>query len=157
MEIAASSAAAAEAALRSAHAAPALGHAFWLLTQIPLAARSPDPAASLEKLGLRLGPNLTLLAVVGAFTEAVDRHAKREGAKYAFRFFAPAFPRHVCAWQPSLRRLRKLARACIHVFLAASRGWPGQSPAMASYGKIDHVDWPSAASERAMFRRAAAS
>lgn len=80
-EIAASSAAAAESALRVAHADAALGHAFWLLTQIPLAARSPDLSGNLEILGLRVERSLTLLTVVGAFSEAVDRHVKRAGGR----------------------------------------------------------------------------
>src|SRR5262245_26473105 len=69
--IAGAAAAAAESALRSAHADPALGHSYWLLTQIPLAARSADFARSLGKLGLRVGDQPTLLAVVAGFTEAI--------------------------------------------------------------------------------------
>jgi hypothetical protein len=80
-EIAASSAEAAEAALRHAHADAALGHAFWLLTQIPLAARSAEFSDSLKRLGLRIGPNPTLLTVVAAFTDAVDHHVKRVGRR----------------------------------------------------------------------------
>ena len=80
-EIAAASAVAAEAALRNAHSDAALGRAFWLLTQIPLAARSSDFTGSLERLGMQAGPNPTLMAVVGSFTEAVDRHVERGHAR----------------------------------------------------------------------------
>ncbi len=79
--IAAASADAAEAGIRQAIGDPALSHSFWLLTQIPLAARSPDLAASLERLGLRVGPEPTLMEVVGAFSQAVDRHVERVGGR----------------------------------------------------------------------------
>jgi hypothetical protein len=80
-DVAAASAAAAESGLRLAHADPALGHSFWLLTQIPLAARSGDFVASLDKLGVRAGAEPTLIAIVGAFSEAVDRHLRRIGGR----------------------------------------------------------------------------
>ena len=79
--IAAASADAAEAGIRQAIGDPALSHSFWLLTQIPLAARSPDLAASLEKLGLRVGPEPTLMEVVSAFSQAVDQHVGRAGGR----------------------------------------------------------------------------
>jgi hypothetical protein len=83
-EIAAASAAAAESALRSAHHDSAFAHAFWLLTQLPLAARSPNFNSSLEQLGLRIEGRPTLLMVVGAFTEAVDRRVKEFGGRTDF-------------------------------------------------------------------------
>ncbi len=79
--IAAASADAAEAGLRRASDDPALAHSFWLLTQIPLAARSPDFAVSLERLGLRVGPEPTLMDVVGAFSQTVDQHVGRVGGR----------------------------------------------------------------------------
>ena len=60
---------------------PRWAHSFWLLTQIPLAARSPDFAVSLERLGLRVGPEPTLMDVVGAFSQAVDQHVGRVGGR----------------------------------------------------------------------------
>jgi hypothetical protein len=84
VEIAAASAAAAESALRKAHADSAFGYAFWLLTQIPLAARSPNFISSLQKLGLRTESEPTMLAVLGAFTEAVDRRIKEVGGRTDF-------------------------------------------------------------------------
>ncbi len=79
--IAAASADAAEAGIRQAISDPALSHSFWLLTQIPLAARSPDLAASLERLGLQVGPEPTLMDVVGAFSQTVDQHVGRVGGR----------------------------------------------------------------------------
>jgi hypothetical protein len=83
-EVAAASAAAAESALRKAHADPAVGCAFWLLTQIPLAARSPKFISGLQRIGLRTDADPTLLAVIGAFTEAVDHRIKQVGGRADF-------------------------------------------------------------------------
>ena len=70
--IAAASADAAEASLRSAASDSALAHSVWLLTQLPIAARSADFAGQLSALGLRIGKPPTLLEVVSAFADAVD-------------------------------------------------------------------------------------
>jgi hypothetical protein len=51
------------------------------LTQIPLAARSSDFIASLRKLGIEVQAEPTLVAVIGAFSEAVDGHLKRVGGR----------------------------------------------------------------------------
>ena len=51
--VAASAADAAEASLEAASNDPAFLHAFWLLTQVPLAARGPDFADDLRRLALR--------------------------------------------------------------------------------------------------------
>lgn len=80
-EVAGASAAAAESALRGAVADPALTQTVWLLTQLPLAARSADFPANLANLGLRVGDQLTLLNIVGALADAVDRHAARAGGR----------------------------------------------------------------------------
>lgn len=79
--IAAATAQAAESALGTAHNDPALGYAYWLLTQIPIAARSTDFDGSLEKLGLRTGAQPTLMAIVGAFSDAIDAHVSRTGIR----------------------------------------------------------------------------
>ena len=79
--IAAATAEAAEAGFRRAPADPALVHSLWLLTQIPLAARSPDFAASLERLGLQVGAQPTLLEIASAFSEAVDQQVGRIGGR----------------------------------------------------------------------------
>jgi hypothetical protein len=74
-DIASASADAAENALRSAHQDTALAHSFWLLTQLPLAARALDFTSAARGLGVSLGSDPHLLEVVGAFSDAVDREA----------------------------------------------------------------------------------
>jgi hypothetical protein len=83
-QVAAASAAAAEASIGRAGSDPALTHTVWLLTQLPLAARSPDFGDQLSALGLRPGDQPTLLDVVGAFADAVDRHAALTGGRTDF-------------------------------------------------------------------------
>ena len=80
-EVAAASAVAAESALRGAIADPALTQTVWLLTQLPLAARSANFEAALRGLGLRIDAEPRLLDLVGAVTEAVDRHTARAGGR----------------------------------------------------------------------------
>src|SRR5437879_602260 len=80
-EIAAAAAEAAETSLRNASADPAFLHAFWLLTQIPLAARGPSFAADLRRLGLRIGEHPSLMEVLGAFSLAVDHDARSKGGR----------------------------------------------------------------------------
>jgi hypothetical protein len=79
--IAGASASASEAALRYARDDPALQYSFWLLTQLPLAARAPDFPESLDRLGLHVGPDPSLLEIVGAFTEAIDRQTEHRGGR----------------------------------------------------------------------------
>jgi hypothetical protein len=74
--IAASAADAAEASLQAASNDPAFLHAFWLLTQIPLAARSPAFAEDLRRLGLEVSDQPSLMDISAAFSAAVDRHAR---------------------------------------------------------------------------------
>lgn len=78
-EIAASAADAAEAALQAASKDPAFLYAFWLLTQIPLAARGPEFAQDLRRLGLEVRDQPSLMDVVAAISGAVDRHAREQG------------------------------------------------------------------------------
>lgn len=80
-DVAAASAKAAETALDEASSDPALVHAFWLLTQVPLAARSSDYVGSLQRLGIDAGREPSLLQVVTAFQRAVDDHARRVPGK----------------------------------------------------------------------------
>jgi hypothetical protein len=80
-EVAAASAFAAESALRDAIADPALTQTVWLLTQLPLAARSANFEAALRGLGLQIGAEPALLDLVGAVSEAVDRHAAYVGGR----------------------------------------------------------------------------
>lgn len=79
--IAAASSAAAEAALSRAVGDPALIHAFWLLTQLPLAARGGDFTERLGELGLGVGSNPQFFEILGAFSEAVDGHSRLFGRR----------------------------------------------------------------------------
>jgi hypothetical protein len=78
--IAAASADAAEHGLERASHDEGLAQAFWLLTQIPQAARQTNFAERLWELGLTVSSRPTLLEIVAAFTSAVDRHV-RESSK----------------------------------------------------------------------------
>ncbi len=80
-EIAAASSDAAERALDRAANDPAFAHAFWLLTQIPLAARRKDYLDQLWTLGLAIKGVPTLWDLVGAFSDAVDDHARSRGGR----------------------------------------------------------------------------
>ena len=71
-DIAAASAAAANDALATARDDEALAHTFWLLTQIPLAARAPDFQEAARALGVVVGTEASLLDVVSAFSDAID-------------------------------------------------------------------------------------
>ena len=79
--IAAAAADAAEAGFQRASTDPAFLHAFWLLTQIPLAARGPAFAANLRRLGLAVADQPSLIEVLGAFSGAVDRYAQKHGGR----------------------------------------------------------------------------
>jgi hypothetical protein len=79
--VAASAASAAEASLRNASTDPAFLHAFWLLTQIPLAARGPTFAEDLRRLGLEVSDQPSLMDVAAAFSGAVDRFARQHGGR----------------------------------------------------------------------------
>jgi hypothetical protein len=80
-DITKASADAAENALQYAHRDAALAHSFWLLTQIPLAARSPDFGRATRAIGIEIDSEPTLLEVVAAFSDAVDRAAAGEGGR----------------------------------------------------------------------------
>lgn len=60
---------------------PGLVRSFWLLTQMPLAARSGEFAARLQPLGVRIGKAPTLLEVVGGVATAVDEHVRQIGGR----------------------------------------------------------------------------
>src|SRR3954454_24542595 len=64
-DVAAAASEAAERALRRCAREPGFSHAFWLLTQLPLAAGEKDFAARLRKLGLSVSPNPSLGRVDG--------------------------------------------------------------------------------------------
>jgi hypothetical protein len=83
-QIAGASAKAADSSLAHARNDPAVQQSFWLLTQIPLAARAPDFAKGLQNLGLDVGASPSLFDVVGAFAKAVDNHS--ENPRVGVRF-----------------------------------------------------------------------
>ncbi len=80
--IAAASADAAEHSLERASRDEGLAHAFWLLTQIPLAARQSNYSEKLRELGLAgLSGEPTLFEIVAALTRAVDGHIRERGKR----------------------------------------------------------------------------
>jgi len=80
--IAAKSLEASKSGLQKAANDTGLIYSFWLLTQLPLAAKNDYFAGELRRLGLRVDSNQpTLMEIVGAFSDAVDRHVRREGER----------------------------------------------------------------------------
>lgn len=71
-ELAAAVAVASEDQLISARGDPVLGNTVWLLTQLPLAARSDRFAAELTALGFESGSEQSLLGIVTGFSDAVE-------------------------------------------------------------------------------------
>ena len=63
---------AAERGLNLASEHAALVEAFWILTQLPVAAREPDFSAALRHRGLPVPDNPGLMDIVGAVSEAID-------------------------------------------------------------------------------------
>ena len=80
-EIAAAAADAAETSLAKTSSDPAFLESFWLLTQIPFAARGPAFVEDLRRLGLEVDERPGLMDVVAAFSAAVDCHVHDEGAR----------------------------------------------------------------------------
>ncbi|NQT19504.1 MAG: hypothetical protein HQ592_07355 [Planctomycetes bacterium] len=64
---------AAERGLNLAAEDKGLVETVWLLTQLPLAAKSNDFAAALRSAGLDVSDSPSLMEVVGAFSDAIDR------------------------------------------------------------------------------------
>src|SRR4051794_2146040 len=83
-EVAAAASEAAERALRKCAREPGFSYAFWLLTQLPLAAREKDFAGRLSKLGLKVSQHPSLFEISGALSEAVQAHARSEGSRTDF-------------------------------------------------------------------------
>ena len=81
-QIAAASADAAEHGLERASQDEGLAHAFWLLTQIPQAARQSNFSERLWELGFTgLSSKPTLFEIVAAFTRTVDGHVRDSGKR----------------------------------------------------------------------------
>ncbi|RME23961.1 MAG: hypothetical protein D6798_12400 [Deltaproteobacteria bacterium] len=72
---------AADQELPSAANDPGVLRSFWLLTQLPDAARSDNFVEALRSLGLNVSDAPTTTEIVTAFTEAVDRHVDSHRAR----------------------------------------------------------------------------
>lgn len=72
---------AAEQGLRLAAEDKGLVETIWLLTQIPLAARSDDFAGSLRNAGLNVSDAPSLMEVVGALSDAIDSRLANNGGR----------------------------------------------------------------------------
>jgi len=79
--VAAAAQQAAQRGLRLAEDDPALVRTLWLLTQLPVAARSDDYVAHLRDCGIDVSDAPSLMELVGAFTEAVDTHVQGTGGR----------------------------------------------------------------------------
>src|SRR5436190_10118939 len=79
-DLAAATAHAAESELHSARGDPAFGYTVWLLTQLPLAARSEQFQQRLTELGFDPGAEQSVLALVAGFSLAVDRNVAGRSA-----------------------------------------------------------------------------
>jgi len=58
-----------------------VGRTAWLLTQLPLAARDPNYLRRLTELGLDVTAAPSVTELLGAFSDAVDRHMLRTGRR----------------------------------------------------------------------------
>jgi len=72
---------AADQELPSAASDPGVLRAFWLLTQLPDAARGDNFGEALRALGLNVSDAPSTTEVATAFTEAVDRHVDSQRAR----------------------------------------------------------------------------
>ncbi len=79
--VAPSAAHAADGALRTASNDPSFLHAFWLLTQVPLAARGPDFSQDLLCLGVQVPDRPSLMDLVAGISGAIDRYAREQGGR----------------------------------------------------------------------------
>jgi hypothetical protein len=80
-EIAAATLDAAKRGLEDASLDPALVHSFWLLTQLPLCARSDDFITELNSVGISVSTAPTVFELVGSFADAVDDHVRKTGGR----------------------------------------------------------------------------
>jgi len=72
---------AAERGLKLASEDKGLVETIWLLTQLPLAAKSDNFADALRSAGLDVSDSPSLMEVVGAFSDAVDRQLANNGGR----------------------------------------------------------------------------
>ena len=76
-EIAACSAEAAERAFRGAAGDPVLSRSFWLLVQVPLAARGHSFVGDLARLGVAVPADPDLHDILGGISASLEDHARR--------------------------------------------------------------------------------
>lgn len=72
---------AAEQGLKLASEDKGLVETIWLLTQLPLAAKTDNFAEALRTVGLAISDSPSLLEVVGAFSDAVDKRLANNGGR----------------------------------------------------------------------------
>jgi hypothetical protein len=82
--IAAATSRAAETSMIDASGDPAVRHAFWLLTQIPLAAREAEFERALRKLGIKVPPQPSVAEITSAMMDAIDGVIKGRRARTDF-------------------------------------------------------------------------
>ena len=80
-DVAAATSAAAEQQMTDASNDPGVRHSVWLLTQIPLAARTDDFGSRLRQLGLAVSDDATLLEISTAAMGAVDGYIAKAGGR----------------------------------------------------------------------------
>jgi hypothetical protein len=80
-EVAAATLDAAKRGLEDASLDPALVHSFWLLSQLPLCARSADFIAELNGVGINVSSAPTIFELVGSFADAVDDYVRKTGGR----------------------------------------------------------------------------
>ena len=79
--VAAATEKAAQGWLKEMKTDPALIQALWLLTQLPLAARSENYVGELRARGIDVSEAPSLMELVGAFTDAVDSQIRDLGGR----------------------------------------------------------------------------
>jgi hypothetical protein len=72
---------AAEKGLKLAAEDKGLVETIWLLTQLPLAARSDNFAQALQSTGLEVSESPSLMEVIGAFSDAIDKKLANNGGR----------------------------------------------------------------------------
>jgi hypothetical protein len=82
--VAAAASRAAEASMIDASADPAVRHAFWLLTQVPIAARHKQFASALRRLGLDVGDQPTLVELTARVMNAIDKFVAQSKGRSDF-------------------------------------------------------------------------
>jgi hypothetical protein len=72
---------AAEKGLKLAAEDKGLVETIWLLTQLPLAAKSDNFAQALQSTGLDVSDSPSLMEVIGAFSDAIDKKLANNGGR----------------------------------------------------------------------------